>query len=455
MNPDRAENFFSVHTQGRTIDFEVDNPWLVLLVVRALRLFLGAHYDTLPAPTFFSHLCLRPAGAERHDSPKQALVWTGDEKMPGDRAPGSTPTEHTSGDSASDDSRDTGPSGHLSSASRARTPWDEDTAEGVTTQEPIAGDNGDAGGADPTKDEEIEAAVIIDPVVPPTPPSGQALEAAAAAEVASVEEGVFDSDAGSTVKEERATDEAARPNLDDIFGEEADGSPGGVMALFSSASRRSADEASFNGGDTIPSNRWNEPPTASQLLATRGMTKRLNMSKKMSAANAREGPLKGKRFELMALPMEQSGRDRGNSESTADSTPSECSNVFFPSLPFVVVVVAAKPKNYLKWWHQSRLFFFASRPCSCKHCNVTNLLHKVTHNWRSLCLFSAVLPFSHNSIGCWSVRFSSQSALKACQSQSALATTCPRSNSKPGTPRQGRRTPCGLLLSRILTISFR
>eukprot|EP00752_Nemacystus_decipiens_P016443 g14699.t1 len=59
------------------------------------------------------------------------------------------------------------------------------------------------------------------------------------------------------------------------------------------------------------------PLTASQLLATRGMTKRLNLSKKLSAANKDTGPLKGKRFDLMALPMDpgqQDRRERGASE---------------------------------------------------------------------------------------------------------------------------------------------
>ncbi|CAM9989620.1 unnamed protein product [Scytosiphon promiscuus] len=93
VDPERSDNCFSLHTNDRTIDFEVDNPWLVLLVVRALRLFLGAHYDTLPAPTFFSHLCVRPRSSDRADTPKQTMVWT---SAPGageaaDSAAGGTP----------------------------------------------------------------------------------------------------------------------------------------------------------------------------------------------------------------------------------------------------------------------------------------------------------------------------------------------------------------------------
>ncbi|CAN0481343.1 unnamed protein product, partial [Phaeothamnion confervicola] len=59
----RPGQYFSLLTPTRTVDFEVHNPWLVLLVVRALRLFLGAHYNTLAAPDFFSPLLLRPRGS--------------------------------------------------------------------------------------------------------------------------------------------------------------------------------------------------------------------------------------------------------------------------------------------------------------------------------------------------------------------------------------------------------
>ncbi|CAN0048534.1 unnamed protein product, partial [Discosporangium mesarthrocarpum] len=81
VGPDRTENCFSLLTPGRTVDFEVDNPWLVLLVARAMRLYLGAHYDTLPAPTFFSHLCVRRKGEGRGVRPRQqTMVWTGGEE---------------------------------------------------------------------------------------------------------------------------------------------------------------------------------------------------------------------------------------------------------------------------------------------------------------------------------------------------------------------------------------
>ncbi len=37
---------------------ECNNPWLALLIVRALRLYLNAHYSTLPPPKFYSPLSL-------------------------------------------------------------------------------------------------------------------------------------------------------------------------------------------------------------------------------------------------------------------------------------------------------------------------------------------------------------------------------------------------------------
>ncbi|CAN0537388.1 unnamed protein product, partial [Ectocarpus sp. 12 AP-2014] len=51
------------------------------------------------------------------------------------------------------------------------------------------------------------------------------------------------------------------------------------------------------------------------------MTKRLNLSKKLAANNT--GPLKGRRFDLMALPMDpgqQDRRDRGMSEHAETTT---------------------------------------------------------------------------------------------------------------------------------------
>lgn len=79
-----TEACFSLLTQQRTLDFEVANPWLTHLIVRAMRLFLGAHYNTIPAPRFFSPLALRRKkgndGASHKQQPiKHSMVWTADE----------------------------------------------------------------------------------------------------------------------------------------------------------------------------------------------------------------------------------------------------------------------------------------------------------------------------------------------------------------------------------------
>jgi hypothetical protein len=79
---ERCQACFSLLTPKRTLDFEVANPWLTLLIVRAMRLFLGAHFDTIAPARFFSPVCLIPATA----SPRAAraaraarshsIVWT-------------------------------------------------------------------------------------------------------------------------------------------------------------------------------------------------------------------------------------------------------------------------------------------------------------------------------------------------------------------------------------------
>jgi hypothetical protein len=79
---ERSQACFSLLTPKRTLDFEVANPWLTLLIVRAMRLFLGAHFDTIAPARFFSPVCLIPATA----SPRAAraaraarshsIVWT-------------------------------------------------------------------------------------------------------------------------------------------------------------------------------------------------------------------------------------------------------------------------------------------------------------------------------------------------------------------------------------------
>ena len=342
----------------------MDNPWLVLLVVRALRLFLGAHYDTLPAPTFFSHLCVRPrsgppgsgsggGGGNRADSPKQTLVWTSaDKQLAGkEQTTRSTPTERTSGDSASSDESGGGWSG----GNRRKSPWDGadvdgdgDSDCGSTMHEVTAAMEGMR--YPPAPDSRAPGAGEAGSGAPPPPPAGP---------------------------DPTSTEEDGLPVAEfvgDIYGEGENGetsgdrSPGGVMALFSSGRRGSADELSGSGGrSSIPRNGTfgsdglassggapaggmpaaaagagdeaaagagdEAPLTASQLLATRGMTKRLNLSKKLSAANKDTGPLKGKRFDLMALPMDpgqQDRRERGASEH-AETTPSE---FFFSVISF-------------------------------------------------------------------------------------------------------------------------
>eukprot|EP00903_Cladosiphon_okamuranus_P009315 g8887.t1 len=336
VDPERADNCFSLHTHERTIDFEVDNPWLVLLVVRALRLFLGAHYDTLPAPTFFSHLCLRPrsgppgsvsSSSHRADSPKQTMVWTSADKQLAagkEQTTRSTPTERTSGDSASDES-----GGGRGNNNRRQSPWDGadgDSDAGSTLHEVAAMESTRY---PPAPDGRAPGAGETAP--PPPPDAPEAPDAPSADERAADFVGDIHSEGGEN---------------DETSG---DRSPGGVMALFSSG-RRGPEEigvGGFGGGQAaiprsgtsgseglassggapaegVPAAAGEEAPlTASQLLATRGMTKRLNLSKKLSAASKENGPLKGKRFDLMALPMDpgqQDRRERGASEH-AETTP--------------------------------------------------------------------------------------------------------------------------------------
>ncbi|CBJ25971.1 hypothetical protein Esi_0018_0021 [Ectocarpus siliculosus] len=347
VSPDRAENCFSLHTQDRTIDFEVDNPWLVLLVVRALRLFLGAHYDTLPAPTFFSHLCLRPRGAaaganSRTDSPKQSLVWTSADKeppvspLPKEQTTRSTPTERASRDSASDEGDDRDGDGQ-----RPPLPWE--------------GGGGGGGELDSAAGSTMfEAVPMGEGMVYPPAPDGHAPGAGSAARAPRPPRVVA---AGEDGEEGMPVTDFADEE-DDGHGS-ADRSPGGIMALFSSGGRRSAEESSVGsaagsiprsrsgveGGGGVDSSTGGTTPrgreaeagggpsagagggegagqlTASQVLATRGMTKRLNLSKKLAANNT--GPLKGRRFDLMALPMDpgqQDRRDRGMSEHAETTT---------------------------------------------------------------------------------------------------------------------------------------
>ncbi|CAN0441265.1 unnamed protein product, partial [Laminaria digitata] len=380
MDPERSANCFSLHTNDRTVDFEVDNPWLVLLVVRALRLFLGAHYDTLPAPTFFSHLCVRPAppppphpttntaattggraDIDNSNSPKQQpLVWAGGEGggvgggvgggSPVVKEPTSTPTERTSGDSASDDS-------------------DEDDDDDEDEDDGEEEEGGERGG----HDEDTDCGSALDDVsgggdgsrIYRPAPDGRAPPGAATITTTLSSRSALPGDDGfereDGLEEVSITAEAKRQpgegdgedegGLDDLYGaDECDRSPGGIMALFSSGKRgpedfgfgsssgRSGGAGGGAGGGEegggagaglgsgsgaampVPAVEDGPGPlTASQLLATRGMSKRLSLAKKLSAANNAGGAaLKGRRFDLMALPMDPAAagtvRDRGPSE---------------------------------------------------------------------------------------------------------------------------------------------
>ncbi len=53
-----ADRCFSLLVPNRTVDMECNNPWLTLLIVRALRLYLRAHYNTVPPPKIYSPLGL-------------------------------------------------------------------------------------------------------------------------------------------------------------------------------------------------------------------------------------------------------------------------------------------------------------------------------------------------------------------------------------------------------------
>lgn len=327
VGPERGENCFSLLTSDRTIDFEVDNPWLVLLVVRAMRLFLGAHYDTLPAPTFFSHLCVRPRGASRSASPKQTLVWTGDEKAPG-KEMSSTPTERTSGDSDSDSAgTGTGSSG----LGNGQSPWER--IDEVRGGGDLGGEESYAG--DTVEDLAFDTMTEAGSVFAPAP----IYDAAANERSPSVSPPRAASDGGG--RQEEAPD--GKENIayeGDIFGEhdgDEDGehrrSPGGIMSLFGSG-RRSGDDLGGTGtsGDeelvpAVPEAEPDEdqPLTASQVMATRGgPTKRLNLAKRLQGP--RETALKGKRFNLMALPTDLGEKDRRERGMSADGEmlPSEC-----------------------------------------------------------------------------------------------------------------------------------
>ena len=374
MDPERSDNCFSLHTRERTVDFEVDNPWLVLLVVRALRLFLGAHYDTLPAPTFFSHLCVRPAPPPPPptglaESPKKPLVWAGEGGHGGVgspvKEPTSTPTERTSGDSASDDS---GPSGRSQAVVREPSPWDTDVVTAARAAEAVQVAGREEGDEDEDEDEDDEdeeeeeedeeevlrAARELDGDTD----CGSALdEAGGRGDARRCYPPAPDGQAPLTMTDDRddlgvmatETAEAKRPageeeheeGLDDLYGTDVR-SPGGIMALFSAGKRGPEDFGLGSSGgrgeeelagspQAVPEEPG--PLTASQLLATRGMSKRLSLAKKLSAANAAGGAaLKGKRFDLMALPMDPTGqerRDRGGSEHAEPAAPSEVLFVLF------------------------------------------------------------------------------------------------------------------------------
>lgn len=349
MAPERADNCFSLLTPERSLDFEVDNPWLVLLVVRAMRLYLGAHYDTLPAPTFFSHLCARPRGSGDSASPKQTLVWTGDDKAPA-KEMASTPTERTSGDSESDSDGVMGTSSH-----GARSPWEAMDAAPSVVEEESRCAKGDKFGADL----ERTSSNLTEQVTPPTP-FLTAETAPDAAESSSpctypLQEECLESSVGGEAEEEGGAETegeaetVSRRNggfFDDEYQErkpgEGSASPGGILSLFSNSGRLTAEDIlnassssrdragegfgarPLTGGRSRAGSRTpaagveadaeagdDERPTASQVLAARGgRTKRLNMAKRMSKPRETGAALKGKRFDLMALPAEGGRQDR-------------------------------------------------------------------------------------------------------------------------------------------------
>ncbi|CAM9416629.1 unnamed protein product [Chrysoparadoxa australica] len=76
LEPKSADQCFSFVAKNRTVDFQAHNPWLVLLAVRAMRLYLGAHFNTIAPPKFFSPLLLRQGPRNASRPAVHSLVWT-------------------------------------------------------------------------------------------------------------------------------------------------------------------------------------------------------------------------------------------------------------------------------------------------------------------------------------------------------------------------------------------
>lgn len=312
-----------------------------------MRLFLGAHYDTLPAPTFFSHLCARPRGSERSATPKQTLVWTTDDKTSGKEI-ASTPTERTSGDSETDSDTIVDTSDHV-----ARLPW-ETSDEAPGSEEMDEGRNGE----DDEYGAETEGVSSISAVPLPTPPP----EAIPSLGTQQPSPPSTDAPPTETSSSSNASTSLSNGGMEEDNGrgiefgfadQESEGirSPGGIMNLFSSAGRCTSEDilraASASGAilgsrmeagvgagagrDVEAELDDSEPPTASQVLAARGgRTKRLNLAKRMSRPKGSGAALKGKRFDLMALPADSGrhGRRERGFSGDGDTAPSEDGNIF-------------------------------------------------------------------------------------------------------------------------------
>lgn len=215
------------------------------------------------------------------------------------------------------------------------------------------------------------------------------------------------------------------------------------------------------------------PLTASQLLATRGMSKRLTLSKKMSAANNNTGPLKGKRFDLMALPMNPGQQDRRERDASehAETTPSESPVVTFMNCRVARWFSVKSELGRCGIEHGRGGFGGSPRKKQLSSVSVQQY-HGQLHCKCSLPVLDAALPaykcrrreetfksfFKSTYIrfhgtsttaaprhimvtfglgldvfgllsSSW-LAFSDQSARKGCRSRSGLATTCPRRNTE-------------------------
>lgn len=277
------------------------------------------------------------------DSPRQTLVWTGaSDKGGSGNQMVSPPTERTSGESIESDSDETGAGGD---GSGDRSPWarieesngrradgegdylknERDAYPSIYPSSSAGGDTDCASG--------FGGGIGDACLTPPRVPDHQATGGSS-----------------TSRKNHRGLGEIYLEHGDNdhgSFGDGKDGSPGGVMALFSSGRREGGNFASgSSGGGMTASDRLDlvgessqnanqvagrereedAPLTASQVLATRGATKRLNLSKQLRGSNEKGAALKGRRFNLMALPADSSQQDRREKGPAVDVDipPSEC-----------------------------------------------------------------------------------------------------------------------------------